>query len=72
MACPRGLAHPGAVDHITRRGHTRQRLDAYAADRETLLAVPEAVGRRDHWRGPALCLMDTHDLLVLVGKGVKS
>jgi hypothetical protein len=65
MARPLRLASPEAVSHGTSRGTARQRLDADEADRETYLAVLEAVVRRDHWLCHALCLMDTHDHLVI-------
>jgi hypothetical protein len=65
MARPRRLASPGAVSHGTRRGTARQRLNADDADRSTFLAVLEVVGHWDHWLCPALCVMDTHDPLVL-------
>lgn len=64
MARPLRLAYPGAVYHITSRGNAPQRIYADDADRETFLAVLEAVVRRYHWLCPAFCLMDTHDHLV--------
>jgi putative transposase len=65
MARPRRLANPGTVSHGTSRGTARQRLDADEVERSTCLAVLDAVVRQDHWRCPALCLMDTHDHLLL-------
>jgi len=65
MARPLRLAYPGAVYHVTSRGNARQRIYADDADRETFLAVLEAMVRRYHWLCHAFCLMDHHDHLVI-------
>src|SRR5262245_49698153 len=65
MRRPLRIAFPGAVQHVTSRGHARAAIYADDADRPTFLALLTQVVQRYHGLYHAYCLMDHHYQLVL-------
>ena len=65
MARPQRLEFPGAIYHLTSRGHEQQTIFADSEDREFFLATFERVAERFNWICHAYCLMDNHYHLVI-------
>ncbi|MGE5277091.1 MAG: REP-associated tyrosine transposase [Acidobacteriota bacterium] len=60
MARPLRLEFPGAVYHVTARGHDRTSIFREEADREKFLALLSTVRRDFGWEIHAYCLMGNH------------
>jgi hypothetical protein len=65
MARPLRIAFPGAVSHVTSRGHARAAIYADDTDRTMSLALLTQGVHRAPWRCHAYCLMDNPDHRVL-------
>jgi REP element-mobilizing transposase RayT len=65
MARPLRLEFPGAVYHVTARGHERTPIFRDDADRERFLALLSAVRRDFGWEIHGYCLMANHYHLLL-------
>jgi len=65
MARPLRIEFPGALYHVTSRGHARQRVFRDDEDREMFLATLAWVVARFRWRCHAYCLMDNHYHLLI-------
>ena len=65
MARPLPIEFPGAVSHVTSRGHGRAAISADDDERTAFLALLTQVFQRYHWLCHAYCLMDNHYHLVL-------
>jgi REP element-mobilizing transposase RayT len=65
MARPLRIEFPGALYHVTSRGHARQRVFRDDEDREMFLAILAWVVERFRWRCHAYCLMDNHIHLLI-------
>jgi len=70
MARPLRLEYPGAVYHVTARGHERSRIFATDRDRERWLDLLAWAAGRERWEVHAYCLMSNHfHLLVQTPEG---
>jgi putative transposase len=65
MARPLRIAFPGAVYHVTSRGHGRAVIYSDEEDRAAFLNLLDEVCRRMRWVCDASCLMTNHSHLVL-------
>lgn len=65
MARPLRIAYPGAVYHVTARGHERGAIVVDDLDREKWLALLGRTVERYRWRVFAFALMDNHYHLLL-------
>jgi REP element-mobilizing transposase RayT len=65
MPRPLRIQIPGAVYHVTNRGHGRQAIFADATDARRFMALLEDVAVPLGWRLHAYCLMTTHYRLVV-------
>ncbi len=60
MARPLRLEYPGAVYHVTARGHERSSIFRIEADRKKFLELLRSIGRDEKWLIHAYCLMTNH------------
>jgi putative transposase len=60
MARPLRLEYPGAVYHVTARGHERSSIFRGDADRRKFLELLGSIGRDEKWLIHAYCLMTNH------------
>jgi REP element-mobilizing transposase RayT len=60
MARPLRLEYPGAVYHVTARGHERSSIFRNDADRKKFLELLGSIGRDEKWLIHAYCLMTNH------------
>ena len=65
MARPLRLEYPGAVYHVTARGHERTSIFRDDTDREKFLALLSTVRRDFGWEVHGYCLMGSHYHLLL-------
>jgi putative transposase len=66
----RSLRHlePGAVYHVTARGHDREPIVLDDADRLRFERILASTAERFHWGVLAWCLMDNHYHLILIDR----
>lgn len=70
MARPLRLEYPGAIYHVTARGHERSRVFGSDRDRERWLELLGWAANRERWQVHAYCLMSNHyHLLVETPEG---
>ncbi len=60
MARPLRLEYPGAVYHVTTRGHERSSIFRSDVDRRKFLELLSSIARGEKWRIHAYCLMTNH------------
>ena len=60
MARPLRLEFPGAVYHVTARGHERSSIFRIEADRKRFLELLRSIGQDEKWLIHAYCLMTNH------------
>jgi REP element-mobilizing transposase RayT len=60
MARPLRLEYPGAVYHVTARGHERGAIFREDTDREKFLALLGSISRNQGWELHGYCLMGNH------------